>query len=199
MGIFDNAITNAACVYLMKYLELPENVVFVFTGDEEHSMAGASLVCDYLKNKNKTFHTVVLDVTGSGFKEKADFTVENDFVYLKDKKWIECIIESIKDLEFKWKFIPADSNQKEDNPDDDIKSKHIIGMISKENLCYEDSEIEEAMCDETYEYDEGDISCFSFCLPCDAYDMHAQEGFGIRRKSYYRYIEVLYRICGIAV
>ena len=51
LGIFDNAITNAACVYLMKHCDIPENVVFAFTGDEENKQNGAKEVCKYLNKK----------------------------------------------------------------------------------------------------------------------------------------------------
>jgi len=234
VGIFDNAITNAASVYLMKYFDLPENVVFAFTGDEESEeetkdvleklglkykktsrylskfrreeglepgdkpdMMGAYAVCKYLKGQKKKFNVIVLDNTYSGFGEKAQFTVENDFIYKRDKRWMDSIIQYIQETGLKWKFIPADKAQKSENPASYISTKRIISMLPPENLCYVDGQIEEALDDETYEYDERGISCFSFCLPCDAEDMHAEGGFGIRRKSYYHYIRVLSELCKI--
>lgn len=236
IGIFDNSITNAACLYLMKYCDLPENVVFAFTGDEESSdetrtilgkigldyqktnsflkkfrndegldyddevdMMGAYSVCKFLKEKNKNFNTIVLDCTYSAFDDNADFTLENDFIYNKDIDWLNRILQCFSNIDMKWKFIPADENQKEENIDEYVKSKYIIDKISVEQMCYDEGEIEKAWDDESYEYDARDISCISLCLPCDADDMHSNKGFGIRRKNYYNYIKILYLLCKIEV
>lgn len=236
VGIFDNAITNAASVYLMKYFDLPENVVFAFTGDEEWEeettkvlrklgmeykktagylneficsegldaddeldMMGAYAVCKYLKAQKKKFNTIVLDNTYSGFEEKAQFSIENDFIYRRDKQWMDHIIQYAKATGLKWKFIPAGRGQKIERKKSYISSKRIIDMLQPENFCYVAGQIEFALDDETYEYNARGISCFSFCLPCDADDMHVEGGFGIRRKSYYHYIRVLSELCKIPV
>jgi len=237
IGIFDNAITNAACVYLMKYCDLSENVVFVFTGDEESTgetrdllekmnmtyrknpsflrkfrmaeglvsddkvdMMGAYAVCKFLKAKGKSFNTIALDCTYSAFEDKAAFTLENDFIYKKDKEWFDRIFACISNLDINWKFIPADMGQKSENEEDYIDVRKKMASLPDDCFCQDEEEddgIEVALDDESYEYDERDISCISFCLPCDAEDMHVEEGFGIRRKNYYKYIKVLYILCGI--
>ena len=232
IGIFDNAITNAACVYLMKYCTLPENVVFAFNGDEESEddtqkllsklgleylkteeylrelrmedgldeddepdMMGVYAVCRYLKNLDKEFNALVLDCTYSGFSEKADFTLENDFIYEKDRMWLEGILACLNETDLNWKFIPADEKQKTANEDEYVSFSDIMEMLSEDHLNYEDDEIEEAGEDESYEFDRRDVSCISLCLPCDAEDMHRKRGFGIRRKNYYNYIRILHALC----
>lgn len=195
IGIFDNAITNAACVYLMKYCHMPENVVFVFTGDEEAGMMGAYAVCGFLKSQEKSFHTLVLDCTYSAFEDKADFTLENDFIYKKDKVWFDCILECISNIDMKWKFIPAYQGQKVQNMEEYVDFGKNIAALKENHFCYDDGEIEEADEDESYKYDDRDVSCISLCLPCDADDMHSNKGFGIRRKNYYNYIKILYMLC----
>ena len=199
VGIFDNAVTNAASVYLMKYTDLPENVVFAFTGEEETDQKGARKLSKYLKSLNKSFNAMVLDCTYSAFEDQADFTIENDFIYLCDANWMKKIIDSIIPLGDTWRFIPAPSDQKKDNPDDYFDSKEIVKMISSEKTCTDAGDIETADEDEAWEYDDRDISCFSVCLPCDAVDMHVQTGFGIRRKNYYNYIAALHILCCAAV
>lgn len=199
VGTFDNAITNAACVYLMKHTVLPENVVFAFTGEEERDQKGARELCKYLKKMNKAFKAMVLDCTYSAFEERADFTIENDFIYRSDADWMKNVIDTLIPMEFSWRFIPAPYSQKYDNPDEYIDTDEIIKMISVKKLCVEDGEIENADEDEAWEYDDRDISCFSVCLPCDAYDMHVEEGFGIRRNNYYNYISALHALCSVPV
>lgn len=230
-GIFDNAITNAVCVYLMKYCDLPDHVVFAFTGDEEAEedteeiltklglkyqkkeklkiveeddeiMAGAFCVCEYLDQMRKDFRAIVLDVTCVGFDDSADFTIENDFIYKKDKKWMQNMQTCALDSDLIWKFVRADRDEKSDNSQDYYSSDAIIKSLPEEivvkNAWGRPEEVEE---DETYEYDFADISCIALCLPCNAErtcqygDMHDPNGFGIRKKSYMNYIRIVRDLC----
>ena len=78
-GTYDNLLTNASIVSLMLEGELPENVLIAFTGDEEVGSKGARKLTKYLKkNSIEIKCAIVLDVTDMGWKEAADFTVEND-------------------------------------------------------------------------------------------------------------------------
>ena len=132
----------------------------------------------------KKFNAFVLDCTCSGFEEESDFTLENDFIYKNDEKWLKRFIKFLLELQLKWVFVPAREDQKSENPDDYIASEEIKKQISSLHLCKDDK----ADGDESYEYDEGDNSCISLCMPCDAGNldkMHNEKGFGIRRKSYY--------------
>ena len=49
---------------------------------------------------------------------------------------------------------------------------------------------EEAEADESWEYDEQELPCFSFCLPVCG-DMHSDEGVYVRKESFSMYIEAL--------
>ena len=50
--------------------------------------------------------------------------------------------------------------------------------------------------DESWEYDEADLPCFSFCLPTRG-EMHSDEGILARVASFRRYTEVLERLLNI--
>lgn len=197
-GIFDNAITNAVCVYLMKYCDLPENVVFAFTGDEESEeeteevlaklglkyqyeeklkivedddeiMAGAYGVSEYLYHLRKEYRAIVMDVTCVGFDENADFTIENDFIYKRDEMWMHYVEAYALASGLTWRFVQAERSQKSDNPRAYYSSDSIIGRLPRKNVVWDRiGRPEEAEEDETYEYDAADISCFALCLPCNA-------------------------------
>lgn len=80
-GTFDNTITNAACVYLMEHMDLPDSVVFAFTADEETGRCrGAGSALRYLLDNGadpNRLSVLSLDVTYEGFRKKCGFTLEN--------------------------------------------------------------------------------------------------------------------------
>lgn len=169
-GTYDNSITNAAVLYAMLSGRLPENVYVCFTGDEEYNSSGASDLSDFLaQHKIKPKAVVVLDVTDAGWEEEADFTVENNF-------WGEelgaAVISFAEKTESKWKFVPEDL---EDIPEYVERSRVVL---------------QEAEADETWEYDERDMPCFSLCLPVYG-EMHSNEGVLVRQSSFIRYAGVL--------
>lgn len=172
-GTYDNAITNAAIVYLMQLGNLPDNVLVAFTGDEERDSNGAKDVIKYIQKKKIQIEcVVVLDVTDMGWIDKADFTVENNF-------WSDClgqkIIGLMENSSYKWYFVPSDP----DNIPTYINSNHIIPI--------------EAEMDESWEYDERNVECFSFCLPIYG-QMHSNDGVLARQTSFENYTEMLGRI-----
>ena len=178
LGTFDNAITNAAIVYLMLLGSLPENVLVAFTGDEEENSRGAKDICRFIqKNDLDILNIFVLDVTEEGWKTEADFTVENDFW---DEEFGEKVIELANQTGYPWNYVPGE-------PDD------IPEYIPKERIIHV-----EAYEDESWEYDEADISCFSFCLPSKG-NMHSDTGIFIRESSFRRYTEVLGKILNIRI
>ena len=165
-GTFDNAATNAAILSLMLKGALPDNVIVAFTGDEERDSKGASETVEYLRSIGLTVEmAVVLDVTDMGWDEGADFTVENNY-------WQESqgrrVIEKVKLLNAKWRFVPEDT--------DDIPT-----YVPKERViaC-------EAEADESWELDEMDVPCFSFCLPVKGC-MHSNAGVLARKASLAKY------------
>ena len=176
LGTFDNAITNAAIVYLMLAGRLPEDVLVAFTGDEEEDSRGAKDVSRFIrKNDLRVLNLFVLDVTGEGWGSKADFTVENDFW---EESFGKKIIDLVKQTGCTWYYVPAE-------PDE------IPGFIPKDRII--PMEADE---DESWEYDEADLPCFSFCLPVKG-EMHCDAGTLARTASFQRYTKVLERMLNI--
>ena len=112
---------------------------------------------------------IVLDVTDMGWDEQADFTIENNF-------WPEHLgRQAVGFAEASgcgWRFVPSDP----DNVPSYVDGAHLIA--------------EEAEADESWEYDERNLPCFSFCLPVRG-DMHSDRGVLARRDSFERYIRAL--------
>lgn len=171
-GTYDNSITNTAVLGLMKENRLADNVVIAFTGDEEENSFGAISVSRYLKEKQKKFIVIVLDVTDMGWEEKADFTIENDFWNEQLGKKVISILENIH---YDWRYIPSDPDA-------------IPKYIPRE--CVINVEAEP---DESWAYDEENVSCFSLCIPTKG-PMHSNRGVLARQKSFLHYTEVLEQI-----
>ncbi len=74
-GTYDNSLTNAVVIDNMLKNKFGNNVIIVFTGNEEYGMSGAHDVCQSLKNVNIE-HVIVLDVTYEKYFNK-DFTFDN--------------------------------------------------------------------------------------------------------------------------
>ena len=173
LGTYDNAITNAAIVYLMRSGLLPDDVLIAFTGDEEENSRGAEDVVRFLRRRRlEVRNIVVLDVTSEGWETGADFTVENDFW---EEDHGERLIALIRRTGCQWNYVPGD-------PDD------IPDFIPKDRIIPI-----EAYSDESWDYDEADLPCFSFCLPTKG-EMHADAGILARAGSFRRYTEVLGRL-----
>ena len=102
-GTFDNTITNAACVYLMEYCDLPDSVVFAFTADEETGRCrGAERTYRYLTEHGadpKRLSILSLDVTYEGYG-KCAFTLEN----LTCVKYTSPLVEFANDMELPYLF-----------------------------------------------------------------------------------------------
>ncbi len=168
-GTYDNAITNAAALKVMMDGEISDNVFFAFTGDEEFRSNGAIALMEYLNKLNVRYRCIILDVTDMGWSEGASFTVENNFW---NDSFGKCVVSAATQTGYKWKFVPSDL----DDIPDYVDSMCLIR--------------EEAEADESWDYDENDIECFSLCLPCNG-EMHSNEGVEVRPESYNKYIEVL--------
>ena len=102
LGTFDNAITNAAALYVMKNCVLPDNVVFAFTGDAERDFQGMYSLAKYLvSEKIKIRRAIVIDATYAGWDEAADFTIENDFM---NEDFGRKLIDSAMTSHYKWYY-----------------------------------------------------------------------------------------------
>lgn len=191
VGTYDNSITNAAIVALMKERILPPNVVVVFTGDEEEEQGGASQFSDYIHNElNLKAKCIVLDVTESGEEDGAVFTIEND---CWKKKWGRNVLEWANNNEMLWKYVPYKKSR--------LEKKLIKELVSDENRIEMIADM-----DETSTYYEGnDIRCFSFCIPVQLMDpdgkyapngegMHSAKGLKVLKVAYAYYIQALYEV-----
>lgn len=106
IGTFDNSATNACLIYTMLQDTLGDNVLVVFTGDEEANSRGAAEVVTTL-HRQYIYPSVamVLDVTEAGWMEEYDFTIENDLEIniVKGHR----IIEAVKPFEGQYLHIHA--------------------------------------------------------------------------------------------
>lgn len=165
LGTYDNAITNAAVLSLMIEDCLPDNVMIAFTGDEERDSCGARQLAKYLKKLEKRPLIIVLDVTDMGWREKDYFTIENNFL---SKNTGKVVAFSASKVSERWHFVPFDV----DNIPNYMRDKNCIFV--------------EAQADESWEYDEWNLECFSLCLPVSG-DMHSNKGVLVLCESYENY------------
>ena len=169
-GTFDNAITNAAILSLMLSDSLSDDVVVVFTGDEERNSHGALDFTEFMReNDVRIKHLFVLDVTDMGWDENCDFTIENNFWH---NNFGEKIVNLAKNMPYEWRFVPSD-------PDD------VPAFVPEQKLIPEEAEP-----DESWEYDEYNVNCCSICIPVKG-AMHSNDGVYAREKSFENYTKGL--------
>lgn len=172
MGTFDNALTNAAALQCMIQRDIPDHVVIAFTGDEEHGSAGAAALTQYLRTAGKKFRVIVLDVTDEGWESGSSFTIENNFNINSFGRYL---IEAAREMSVPWQFVPSDPMR-------------VPDYVPMSNLI-----LKEAEADESWEYDELDIPCFSLCIPING-AMHSNSGCLARKQSYCDYVQILERL-----
>ena len=169
VGTFDNMLTNAAALTLMLRDELPDNVIVVFTGDEEENSVGAIQAGRFLEDNDIDFMAIVLDVTDAGYGV-ADFTIEKTFW---NKEIGKLVISVAKSLGDRWRFVPEED---EPIPKYVPRSKVVAG--------------DEEASDESDTYDDLDIKCFSLCTPTSG-DMHCDVGINTRVDVFRAYIHAV--------
>ena len=169
-GTFDNSACNAIAVELMLAELLPTQALVAFTGDEEEDSAGVDHAVGFLQAHEAAFWNlevvVALDLTEVSYGSQ-HFTIENYFIEHQNQKSL---------LQFKRK-----RNFKE----------HLVDMLGMTPFFVKDAEP-----DESWQYDEYDLNCFTFCLPCRvlASDMHDDDGVAVLRDSLIVYAETLARL-----
>lgn len=174
-GTFDNLVTNAAILNLMVNNELPDNVLIAFTGDEENESKGARHLSKFLSKRQLKALIVVLDVTDMGWKEGADFSIENNFW---KTPFGTSVMSVVQKQECNWVFVPSDP----DAIPAYVPQNHVFHIEAEE--------------DESWEYDEQGIECFSFCLPVYG-DMHDRRGVIVRKNACLKYIKALKSIVSV--
>ena len=172
-GTFDNSLTNAMTVSLMLEDALAMNVVVAFTGDEEEDSTGAADVAAFFRNLHKKIKVIVLDVTDMGWREGCAFTIENNF-------WSDTTGKVVSRLSaesgYPWRLVPSDPYEIPAY----IPNKYVIGQ--------------EAEPDESWEYDEHKVECFSLCIPTKG-EMHSDNGVLVRKDSLAPYMKILSLLC----
>ena len=157
-GTLDNSATNAVALHLMLAGSLDPQVVVAFTGDEEEDCQGADAALSCCSGLGEVpglpEMVVTLDLTEERFG-MSPFTVENYF-RRKGTPRTRLRFDSKKSLKA---FI----------------AEKLPGM--------DPAFIPDAEPDESWQYDEHDLNCFSLCLPCRCLgaDMHDEVGVVVRR------------------
>jgi hypothetical protein len=179
-GTFDNTVTNAVCVNMMKYQTLPDNVLFTFNGDEETGRCnGAKEVIKHLNRmgiESDRIIPVALDVTYEGYDKENDFTIENMFSDKIDHPLIAFLDEAMGDDGKPFTNYTYVAPGRTCIPTNIPKD-----CISKENSWY----------DEGVAYHSMGLPAFSFCIPCGEGDMHSNEGVLIHADTFLRYEQSL--------
>lgn len=188
LGTFDNSINNAILVLLMMNNLLHSNVLITFTGDEEEDSKGAAETVYFLSNNDvskwEDLVTVIsLDVTGEGY-DTHDFSIENWFIEKKPIKEPKTLFKKKKHYK---KYLES------------------IFHEEKYKILYIGDKDERAAEDESWEYDEHDLNCFSLCLPSLFHPenkhlpqedwMHNDKGILIKIASINCFIETIPFLC----
>ncbi len=158
-GTLDNSITNAVLIDIIRKNRLPEEVIVAFTGNEEKESLGVDETVSFLHAcKANVEFAVSLDVTNRGYRNHG-YTIENYFVRKGDRR----IFSS------KRQFL-----------------KYIIGLLEKKKV--KSIHHVGADPDDTWQFDEHNMNCFTFCLPCRGIAfhndwMHDDIGFVVRKSA----------------
>lgn len=178
-GTYDNLGTNAACVIMMKEEQLPENVVFLFTANEENGKCtGLKHAVDtFRKNGYEDIYGIALDVTYEGHGDGLLYSIEN----ANGKDFINALCEKAMDLEPLMNGQPAQSfsftmlkDKSKYAPDKDILPKEYISS-------------ETGWFDEGFAFKDLEIPACSICLPCMG-EMHGNSGCVVRQPTYEGYV-----------
>ena len=178
-GTYDNMGTNAACVELMLNRDMPDNVYFAFTAEEESGrFTGAEYALSFMRNRSGKYPSViVLDVTYEGYNKNRLFTLEGLHAPAEDKR--------IKFLDL---MLSGEGNE---------QSFEVIRMKKKDDnsflpQSYQSSKTTD--CDESYYYAKHDCLSFSLDLPTSGH-MHSDSGLTVKEPVMYGYCDCLAQAC----
>lgn len=191
-GTFDNASTNAAAVISMREEDLPANIVFAFTGDEETGgCQGAKEAAAALIKAGKHPFCIALDVTYEGYEDNFLISVENLVPApdaFSEKKALKQIGKLLMDLE--------------------PKNTQTFQLIKKgplhvpENLPASYVSRSCGMVDEAFAYASMGCPTMSLCLPCGDGGMHSQSGVKVKVPVFEGYLlslsSILYKMSDYA-
>lgn len=164
-GTYDNAGTNAVCTHLMATENLPEDVYFSFTAEEETGKClGAADTISYVREvTGKEPIVLALDVTDEGYENNRLFTVEGLHGVNEDsrRKMLEVFLSTEGEEQ---SFEVVKLRKKDDN-------SFLPESYQGEGL---------TVFDESVFYAENGCNSCSICLPGDG-EMHGDSGFKVKR------------------
>jgi len=189
-GTFDNSATNGVVVELMRQGALPPQVLVAFTGDEEQDSRGADQALEILSNGglfSRLELVIVLDLTEEAYG-KAAFTLENLFVESNHgdallsfprKRALESYLTDI---------LNGGGSPGRKKPASEPSRPGPVVVTNAEP-------------DESWQYDEHGLNCFSLCLPCLPLDgdMHSDLGVAIQLTAFEQYAHTLAALASGAV
>lgn len=164
-GTFDNSACNAIAVEGMLINLFPAQVLISFTGDEENDSKGVDQTIRSLQER-AVFANLEIIITLDLTEEHyqtCHFTIENYFVEQNNGN---SLLRFLKKREIK---------------------TYLAEMIDSPVF------VKDAEPDESWQYDEYNLNCFSLCLPCRllGHDMHSDIGVAISENSLDGYMNAL--------
>jgi hypothetical protein len=182
-GTYDNLGTNAAEVILMREEDLPENIVFAFTGDEETGRCmGAKNAAGMLHEIGKKPVCIALDVTYEGFDDDRLYSLENltggsgenaqEFIDKIAETALACEPDGVQTF----CFVRA-------------SDKAIPSKFDRDNEACVSGYMESSkgMYDEAFAYRDVGFPSASVCLPCDG-SMHSESGLDVKQPVFEGYV-----------
>lgn len=168
-GTMDNSACNAVAVYLMKQDLFPPQVLITFTGDEEYSSRGVNQTIEILRSHDSIFRNLELVISLDLTEESygcSHYTIENYFIESEHNNAL---------LSFS-------------------REQELRAYLS--DILVAPTFVEDGEADESWQYDEHDLNCFSLCLPCALLgtDMHQDCGVMVYRESFEEFATVLQEI-----
>lgn len=167
-GTFDNSACNAVTVEAMLQGLLPPQVLISFTGDEEYDSGGVDQTVEFLRQDNvlDDLELVIVLDLTEEHYRSSHFTIENYFVRREDAHGL---------LRFRGRR--------------ELKT-YLRSMIDSAIF------VKDAEPDESWQYDEYDMNCLTFCLPCRLLgeDMHDDVGVAILEESPAQYLNALVQL-----
>jgi len=145
---------------------IPEQTLIVFTGDEEGDSRGAEEAMAFLGEHDPLWQNIEVVISldlTEEFYGRHHFTIEN-FSIEEDHSGSLMQFNSAHGLQ-----------------------EYLSCFLSHPAF------IKDAEGDDTWEYAEHDVNCFTFCLPCKLLgsDMHDSEGVAILTETLHEYAEAL--------
>ena len=174
-GTYDNIGTNAAAVIMMLEANLPDNVFFTFTSEEESGRCtGAKDTYEMLTQLGITnLSCIALDVTYEGYDEGMLASIENAS---KNPEFLHNLIDAVSKTEpdqQSYCFVRKSKKAVPDNLPDNHLQKDL-GDPDEATMSY--GKINQQTC--------------SFCLPCDGF-MHSNSGVTVRQPVFEGYLNTL--------